>query len=116
MHTHCTYTLLEFCNYNNNNVKQQQLDAKLKVLEDIDKQILDQYETGQIETEITDAEVVSAKVLACKQRIVEAIQRPHNEIHAPPASLSVASPPVTNKPKLPKLINIAKTPIMIQLL
>ena len=32
-------------------VKQQQLDAKLKVLEDIDKQILDQYETGQIETD-----------------------------------------------------------------
>jgi len=84
-------------------VKQQQFDAKLKVLEDIDKQILEQCETGQIETEITEAEVVSAKVLACKQRIVEAINRPSNEIHAPAASPSVASPPVTNNPKLPKL-------------
>ena len=83
-------------------VKQQQLDSKLKVLDDIDKQILDKCETSQIEQEITEAEVVSAKILACKQRILEAIKRP-NEILPPSASLSVGSPPVLNKPKLPKL-------------
>ena len=83
-------------------VKQHQLDSKLKVLDDIDKQILDKCETSQIEQEITEAEVVSAKILACKQRISEAIKRP-NEIHPLSASLSVSSPPVINKPKLPKL-------------
>ena len=66
------------------------------IIIDIDKQILEKCETGQIETEITEAEVVSAKVLACKQRIVEAINQPSNEIHAPAASPFVASPPVTN--------------------
>ena len=39
-------------------VKQQQLDSKLKVLDDIDKQILDKCETSQIEHEINEAEVI----------------------------------------------------------
>ena len=78
-------------------MKQRQLDSKLKVLDDIDKQILDKCETSQIEQETTEAKVVSANILACKQRIAEAIKRP-NEIHPPYASLSVGSPPVVNKP------------------
>ena len=55
-------------------MKQQQLDSKLKAQDDIENHILNKCETSHIEHEINEAEVISAKILACKQRIVEAIK------------------------------------------
>ena len=73
-------------------VKQQQLDSKLKVLDDIDKQILDKCETSQIEQEITEAEVVSAKILLRYLRVNSTFRKPLNDlmkfIHHLPVCLS----------------------------
>ena len=47
------------------NVKLQQLEAKLKVLSDIDKDILDKCEVGDIEHKINESEAVTAKIMDC---------------------------------------------------
>ena len=44
-------------------VKMQQLDGKLKVLSDIDKEILDKCEVDDIKREIDEFEAISAKIL-----------------------------------------------------
>ena len=83
-------------------VKMQQLDGKLKVLSDIDKEILDKCEMDTIEREVDESEAISAKILQCKQRISDAITL----VAAPPpaaaATEAVSSGP-SSKPKLPKL-------------
>ena len=83
-------------------VKLQQLDGKLKVLSDIDKDILDKCEVDAIEREIDESEAISAKILHCKQRISEAIK---GVVATPPASgaTGAVSSGTCNKPKLPKL-------------
>ena len=43
-------------------VKMQQLDGKLKVLSNIDKEILDKCEVDAIEREIDESEAISASV------------------------------------------------------
>ena len=48
------------------NVKLQQLDRKLKLL---NKEILDKCNVDAIEQEINESEAVSAKILECKQQI-----------------------------------------------
>ena len=83
-------------------VKMQQLDGKLKVLSDIDKEILDQCEVDTIEREIDESEVISAKILQCKQRISDAITRVAATPPATATTGAVTSSP-SNKPKLPKL-------------
>ena len=55
-------------------VKLQQLDGKLRVLNDIDKEILDKCEVDTIEGEIDESEAISARILDCKQRITEVIK------------------------------------------
>ena len=52
----------------------QQLDGKLKVLSDIDKEILPKYDVDSIEREIKESETVSTKILECKQHIFVAIK------------------------------------------
>ena len=82
-------------------VKQQQLDGKLKVLSDINKEILAKCDVYSIEREIDEMETVSAKILECKQRILVAIK----SIAATTAPTAMA-PIVTtmyDKLKLPKL-------------
>ena len=83
-------------------VKLQQLDGKLKVLSDIDKEILDKCDVDAIEREIDDSEAISAKILHCKQRISEAIK---GVVAAPSATgiVGTATSGTCNKPKLPKL-------------
>ena len=60
------------------NVKLQQLEAKLKVLSDVDKDILDKCEVGGIEHEINKSEMLTTKIMDCQQRIHEAIKKPTN--------------------------------------
>jgi len=83
-------------------VKMQQLDGKFKVLNDIDKEILDKCEVDAIEREIDKSEAISAKILLCKQSISDTITL----IAAPPpaaAAPGVVSSGPSSKPKLPKL-------------
>ena len=80
--------------------KMQQLDGKLKVLSDIDKEIL---EVDAIEREIDESEAISAKILQCKQDISDAITL----VAAPPpaaVATGAVSSSSSSKPKLPKLM------------
>ena len=83
-------------------MKLQQLDGKLRVLSDIDKEILDKCDVDAIEREIDDSEAVFARILECKQRISEVINSP-----AVASAATVVTAPsestTYNKPKLPKL-------------
>ena len=83
------------------NVKLQQLETKLKVLSDIDKDILDKCEVSDIEHEINESEAVTAKIMDCQQRIHEAIKKPTNSPVVPLVTPVPTS--VLTKPKLPKL-------------
>ena len=65
------------------NVKLQQLEAKLKVLSDIDKEILSKCNVEDIEREINESETVTAKIMDCQQRIHEAIKPPDLPSAAP---------------------------------
>ena len=82
-------------------VKLQQLEAKLKVLSDIDKDILSKCDVGEIEHEIEESEAITAKIMNCQQRIHEAIRAPTEPsvVHNP-TSVPTSTP---MKPKLPKL-------------
>ena len=83
------------------NVKLQQLEAKLKVLSDIDKEILSKCNVEDIEREINESETVTAKIMDCQQRIHEAIKPPDLPSAAPILTSGLTSNPI--KPKLPKL-------------
>ena len=87
------------------NVKLQQLEAKLKVLSDIDKDILSKCDVGEIEHEIEheieESEAITAKIMNCQQRIHEAIRTPTEPSAVPTPTAVPTSTPM--KPKLPKL-------------
>ena len=51
------------------NVIRQQLEGKLKLLNDMDKDILQHYEVDAIETEIEELENVIARIINCNQRM-----------------------------------------------
>ena len=53
------------------NVIYQQLEGKLNLLSDMDKDILSRCEIEAIDTEIEESEAVVAKIINCKQRIKE---------------------------------------------
>jgi len=54
----------------------QQLDAKLKVFSNIDKEILSKCNVDDIEQEINESEAVTVKIMDCQQRIHEANNKP----------------------------------------
>ena len=58
---------LELPQRNRLNVIRQQLDGKLKMLSDMDKEILGQCELESIDAEIEESEVAIAKIIDCKQ-------------------------------------------------
>jgi len=70
------------------NVISQQLDNKLKILNDMDKDILAKCDVFAISTELEESEVVTAKVLSCKQHIEETLYAVANPT-------TVSSPPFT---------------------
>jgi len=82
----------------------QQLDNKLKMLNDIDKDILGKCEVSVIPTELEESETVTSKVLSCKQKIEEALHpvATPTPISGPPSAISTTSTPQP-KAKLPKL-------------
>ena len=82
-------------------IKLQQLEAKLKVLSDIDKDILSKCDVGEIEHEIDELEATTAKIMNCQQKIHKAIRAPTEPsvVHTPTA-VPTSTP---TKPKLPKL-------------
>ena len=86
------------------NVIRQQLDGKLKVLSDMDKDILSHCELDSIDAEIEESETVVARIFDCKQQIEEAIRVPTTS--DPPSVVSAPSPPIVSntKPRLPKLM------------
>ena len=55
--------------------KEQQLDLKLKVLSDIDQEILAKCDVSTIEGEIDESETVSTRILECQQCISVALKR-----------------------------------------
>ena len=73
----------------------------MKVLSDIDKDILSKCDVGEIEHEIDESEAITAKIMNCQQRIHEAIRTPTEPSAVPtPTAVSTSTP---MKPKLPKL-------------
>ena len=83
-------------------VKLQQLDGKLRVLSDIDKEILDKCDVDTIEREIDESETVTAKILECKQRISEMIKGTTTTSVAPVGMTPVVTT-THSKPKLPQI-------------
>ena len=51
----------------------QQLEGKLKLLNDMDRDILNHCEVDAIETEIDESELVIAKIINCNQQIDKAV-------------------------------------------
>ena len=78
-------------------VKLQQLEAKLKVLSDIDKDKLSKCDVGEIEHEIDKSEAITAKIINCQQRIHEAIGAPTNHLLYIPQQLF--------QPQFPRSLN-----------
>ena len=81
------------------NVINQQLEGKLNMLSDMDKDILSRCELDTVDTEIEESEAVVAKIINCKQQRKEAT----NESPAP-RTVSTAPPLTAPKPRLPKLV------------
>ena len=79
----------------------QQLEAKLKVLGDIDKEILSKCKVDDIESEIKESEAVTAKIMDCQPRIHEAIKKPTD--HPIMRTTTAGLTSIPTKPKLPKL-------------
>ena len=69
------------------NVISQQLDNKLKILNDMDKDILEKCDVSAIATELEESEAVTAKILSCKQNIEETLR-------AVATPTTVSSPPL----------------------
>ena len=80
-------------------VKEQQLNLKLKVLSDIDQEILAQCDVSTIEGEIDELETVSARILECQQRISMALK----STATTPTAMTPVVATTYEKPKLPKL-------------
>ena len=80
-------------------VKEQQLNLKLKVLSDIDQEILAQCDVSTIEGDIDESETVSARILECQQRISVALK----STAATPTAMAPLVATTYEKPKLPKL-------------
>ena len=89
-------------------VIKQQLDVKLNLLSDMDKEILTRCELDAIVNELEESEAVTANIISCKQKIEEKLtvvtpvtSTPVSPmLHAslpPPSSIAVA------KPRLPRL-------------
>ena len=85
------------------NVKQLRLDRKLKLLSEINKEILSKCNIDAIEQEINESESVTDKIMSCKQRIQEAIKVPSAPVITPAVVPAVSPTNSLNQPKLPKL-------------
>ena len=87
------------------NVINQQLEGKLNMLSDMDKDILSRCELDTIDTEIEESEAVVAKIINCKQQIKEATNAHLSGTESPaPRTVSTAPPLMAPKPRLPKLV------------
>ena len=80
-------------------VKEQQLDLELKVLSDIDQEILAKCDVSTIEGEIDESETVSVRILECQQRISVALK----STAVTPTAMAPLVATTYEKPKLPKL-------------
>ena len=69
------------------NVKLQQVEAKLKILSDIDEDILSKCNIDDIEYEINKPKAVIARIIDCQQRIHEAIKLPNRPFAVPVLTL-----------------------------
>ena len=105
--------LLESAQRTRLSVISQQLEVKLRVLQDMDKEILDRCEVSSISTELDESETWTAKALSCKQKIVNVMITP-TTIHSPtvPTSATIHNPTISTpptpavaqpRPRLPKL-------------
>ena len=88
------------------NVIKQQLDVKLSLLNDMDKDILSRCELDAIADELEESEAITAKIITCKQKIDEFMPVVIPVTSTSPSPLAHASlpPPATVvKPRLPRL-------------
>lgn len=93
------------------NVLLQQLNNKMHVLQDINREILTLCAIEEIEREIEDSEAVDAKILKYKRKMEEALRSltPSSRIDTvetvePVASLPTVGVSQTGKSRLPKLV------------
>ena len=87
-------------------VIKQQLDVKLSLLNEMDKDILSRCEIDSIADELEESEAVTAKIITCKQRIDEIVPTATPVTSASPSYLAPASlptPVTVVKPRLPRL-------------
>ena len=82
-------------------VIKQQLEGKLKLLNDMDRDILNRCEVDTIETEIDESELVIAKIISCNQQIDKAAASSPSSAAVPSRVTPTVQPA---KPRLPKLL------------
>ena len=89
------------------NVIKQQLEVKMNLLNDMDKEILARCELDIIVTELEESEAVTAKIISCRQRIEKlTVVSPVTSTPASPmvhALLPSPSSVTVTKPRLPRL-------------
>ena len=88
------------------NVIKQQLDVKMNLLNDMDKDILSRCELDTISDELEESEAITAKIITCKQKIDEIIPvvTPVTSASSSPMAHASLPPPATvAKPRLPRL-------------
>ena len=102
---HRTFGCFSYCR-NRLNVIQQQLEAKIKKLDEIDQDILGCCDAGAISTEIEESDAIITKVISCKLKLDEVLTATSTQTSvSPPTSGSTPTiPMMTSKPRLPKLI------------
>ena len=87
------------------NVIYQQLEGKLNLLSDMDKDILSWCEIEAINTGIEESDAIVAKIINCKQWIKEVTTRVSEAASLVlPPTMSTASPTTAPKLRLPKLV------------
>ena len=85
------------------NVIKQQLEGKLKLLNDMDKDILQHCEVDAIETEIEESDNVIARIINCNQRIESIVSLISSIPTSTGLSTLVLSTAPHSKPRLSKL-------------
>ncbi len=87
-------------------VIKQQLDVKLSLLSDIDKDILSRCDLDVIAEELEDSEAVTAKIINCKQKVEGMLTVVTPVTSAPVSPISPVSLPTlvaVARPRLPRL-------------
>ena len=85
------------------NIVHRQLEAKAKVLAELDNDVMKCCELGEIEREVQEADVIAAKIIEYKAKL-ESIMRPANNTDPTRVTLDPSeTSSIVIRPRLPKL-------------